>query len=67
MFTDLKYLGGRSGTNVALDARVRRGDVAKGFAEADHVFEHTFRTGKVIHADVRADGVAGRTARRTTH
>jgi len=50
MFTDLKHLGGRSGTNVALDARVRRGDVAKGFAQADRVFEDTFRTGKVIHA-----------------
>ena len=49
-FTDLKYLGGRSGTNVALDARVRRGDVARGFADADQIFEHTFRTGKVIHA-----------------
>ena len=50
MFTDLKHLRGRSGTNVALDARVRRGDVAKGFAEADRIFEHTFRTGKVMHA-----------------
>ena len=50
MFTDLKHLGGRSGTNVALDARVRRGDVAKGFADADRIFEHTFRTGKVMHA-----------------
>ena len=50
MFTDLKYLQGRSGTNVALDARVRRGDVAKGFAESDHIFEHTFRSGKVMHA-----------------
>ena len=50
MFTDLKYLAGRSGTNVALDSRVRRGDVARGFAEADHIFEHTFRTGKVMHA-----------------
>src|SRR2546427_2492719 len=49
-FTDLKYLGGRSGTNVALDSRVRRGDVKKAFAEADRIFEHTFRTGKVIHA-----------------
>ena len=49
-FTDLKYLGGRSGTNVALDSRVRRGDVTKGFADADQIFEHTFRTGKVIHA-----------------
>jgi CO/xanthine dehydrogenase Mo-binding subunit len=49
-FTDLKYLKGRSGTNVALDARVRRGSVEKGFAEADRVFEDTFRIGKVIHA-----------------
>ena len=37
-------------TNVALDARLRSGDVEKGFAEADQIFEHTFRTGKVIHA-----------------
>jgi CO/xanthine dehydrogenase Mo-binding subunit len=71
MFTDLKHLGGRSGTNVALDARVRRGDVVKGFAEADHVFEHTFRTGKVIHAtfepivslaELSGDGVTIHTA-----
>jgi CO/xanthine dehydrogenase Mo-binding subunit len=50
MFTDLKYLAGRAGTNVALDARVRHGDVEKGFAEADRIFEHTFKSGKVIHA-----------------
>jgi CO/xanthine dehydrogenase Mo-binding subunit len=50
MFTDLKYLSGRSHTNVALDARLRSGDVDKGFGQADHIFEHTFRTGKVIHA-----------------
>jgi len=50
MFTDLKHLGGRSGTNVALDSRLRRGDIASGFASADRVFEHTFRTGKVMHA-----------------
>jgi CO/xanthine dehydrogenase Mo-binding subunit len=50
MFTDLKHLAGHRGTNVALDARLRSGDVEKGFAEADRVFEHTFRTGKVIHA-----------------
>ena len=49
-FADLKHLAGRRGTNVALDAHLRRGSVAKGFAEAEHVFEHTFRTGKVIHA-----------------
>ena len=49
-FTDLRHLAGRSGTNVALDSHVRRGDVQQGFADADHVFEHTFRTGKVTHA-----------------
>ena len=49
-FPDLKHLKGRSGTNVALHAQVRRGDVGKAFAEADHLFEHTFHNGKVIHA-----------------
>src|SRR5262245_32848508 len=49
-FADLKYLKGRSGTNVALSGRVRRGDLEKGFSESDRIFEHTFRNGKVIHA-----------------
>jgi CO/xanthine dehydrogenase Mo-binding subunit len=49
-FADLKHLKGRRGTNVALDFRLRRGDVDKAFAEAAHVFEHTFRTQKVLHA-----------------
>jgi CO/xanthine dehydrogenase Mo-binding subunit len=42
-FADLKHLAGRSNTNVALDFRLRRGDVEAGFAEADRTFEHTFR------------------------
>jgi CO/xanthine dehydrogenase Mo-binding subunit len=50
MFTDLKHLKGRSGTNVALDAHVLHGDVKKGFAEAEHIFEHTFTCGKAMHA-----------------
>jgi len=50
MFPDLQHLKGRSGTNVALDARVLHGNVEKGFAEADLVFENVFRSGKVIHA-----------------
>src|SRR6266850_1404152 len=49
-FADLKYLQGQSGTNVALSAHVRRGDLEKGFRESDHIFEQTFRNGKVIHA-----------------
>ncbi len=65
-FADLKHLKGRKGTNIALDFRLRRGDVEKGFAGAAHVFEHTFRTQKVLHlafepfasiADYRDDGV----------
>ncbi len=48
-FPDLKHLQGKTDTNVALDFHLRRGDVAKAFAEADHVFEHTFRTKAVLH------------------
>src|SRR5919109_5376 len=43
VFTDLRHLAGGRHTNIALDARVRSGDVEKGFAQADEVFEHTFR------------------------
>jgi CO/xanthine dehydrogenase Mo-binding subunit len=49
-FPDLKYLQGRSGTNVGYDSHVRRGNVEEGFAKSDHLFEHTFRNGKVMHA-----------------
>ena len=48
-FADLKHLKGRKGTNIALDFKLRRGDVDKAFADAAHVFEHTFRTQKVLH------------------
>jgi CO/xanthine dehydrogenase Mo-binding subunit len=48
-FPDLKHLEGKRGTNVALDFQLRRGDVARAFAEADRVFEHTFRTQQVLH------------------
>ncbi|MGB8578289.1 MAG: xanthine dehydrogenase family protein molybdopterin-binding subunit [Pseudolabrys sp.] len=65
-FADLKHLKGRKGTNIALDFRLRRGNVDKAFAVAAHVFEHTFRTQKVLHlplephasiADYRDDGL----------
>jgi len=48
-FADLKHLKGMRGTNIALDYRLRKGDVDKAFAEAAHVFEHEFRTQKVLH------------------
>jgi CO/xanthine dehydrogenase Mo-binding subunit len=48
-FPDLKHLAGRRGTNVALDFQLRKGDVEQAFAQAAHVFEHTFRTQQVMH------------------
>jgi CO/xanthine dehydrogenase Mo-binding subunit len=48
-FADLKHLKGVKGTNTALDFQLRRGDVDKAFAAAAHVFEHEFRTQKVLH------------------
>jgi CO/xanthine dehydrogenase Mo-binding subunit len=48
-FPDLKHLVGKKDTNVALDYHLKRGDVAQGFEQADHVFEHTFRTQQVMH------------------
>ena len=48
-FPDLKHLEGRSGTNVALEYRLRRGDTELAFASADHVFDHTFTTQQVMH------------------
>ncbi|MEI2415365.1 xanthine dehydrogenase family protein molybdopterin-binding subunit [Orrella sp. JC864] len=48
-FPDLKHLAGRRDTNIALDFSVRKGDVEAAFAQANHVFEHTFRTQQVMH------------------
>jgi CO/xanthine dehydrogenase Mo-binding subunit len=48
-FPDLKHLHGRRDTNVALDFQLVRGDVDKAFADADHVFDHSFRTQQCLH------------------
>ena len=48
-FADLKHLKGLKNTNLALNAKLRRGDVDKAFAAAAHVFEHEFRTQKCLH------------------
>lgn len=48
-FPDLKHLKDKRDTNIALDFHLRRGDAQQAFAEADHVFEHTFRTQQVLH------------------
>ncbi|HTH98416.1 MAG TPA: xanthine dehydrogenase family protein molybdopterin-binding subunit [Stellaceae bacterium] len=64
-FPDLKHLKGRAGTNVALDYKLRHGDVDKGFEEADHIFEHTFQAQQCMHTPMEpfvtvADVVDGR-------
>jgi CO/xanthine dehydrogenase Mo-binding subunit len=70
-FPDLKHLKGRTGTNVALDFHLRRGDPQRALAEADRVFEHSFRTQQVMHtplepivsvAEPREDGLTIHTA-----
>ncbi len=48
-FPDLKHLAGKRDTNIALDYHLERGDPAKAFAQAAHVFEHTFKTQQVLH------------------
>jgi CO/xanthine dehydrogenase Mo-binding subunit len=48
-FPDLKHLGGRKNTNVALDFHLRRGDPQAAFKSAHRVFEHRFRTQQVMH------------------
>jgi CO/xanthine dehydrogenase Mo-binding subunit len=70
-FTDLKHLAGRRNTNIALDFKLRRGDVATAFAAADRIFEHTFRSPATLHValepfvtvgEPRADGLTLHTA-----
>jgi CO/xanthine dehydrogenase Mo-binding subunit len=48
-FADLKHLKGRTGTNVALDYHLRRGDPDGAFKSAARVFEHTFKTQQCLH------------------
>ena len=48
-FADLKHLKGLRDTNMALNAKLRLGDIDKAFAEAAHVFDHTFRSQKCLH------------------
>ncbi len=47
-FADL-ILDGVEGTNICNHFKLRKGDVEKGFAEADEVFEHVFTSPPVQH------------------
>jgi len=44
------------GTNVIHEIEFSKGDVAKGFREADYVFEDTFRMGRVHHCYLEPHG-----------
>jgi CO/xanthine dehydrogenase Mo-binding subunit len=48
-FPDLKHVKGKTGTNVALDFHLRRGDAPGALKKAERVFEHRFRTQQVMH------------------
>jgi len=48
-FADLKHLKGVKSTNLAVAAKLRRGDVDKAFTSAAYIFEHAFRTQKCLH------------------
>jgi CO/xanthine dehydrogenase Mo-binding subunit len=48
-FRDLSHLRPVSGTNVCHHYTYTRGDVTRGFAEADEVFEDTFRLPPIYH------------------
>jgi CO/xanthine dehydrogenase Mo-binding subunit len=48
-FPDLKHLQGRTGTNIALDYHLRRGDADAALARAERVIEHTFKTQQCLH------------------
>lgn len=44
------------GTNICNHFQLRKGDMGKGFAESDHIFEDTFTTGMVQHASIEPHG-----------
>jgi CO/xanthine dehydrogenase Mo-binding subunit len=49
-FADLAELKPVEGTNVCTHFRLNRGDIDKGFAEADHIFEDTFTLPATQHS-----------------
>lgn len=49
-FADLAELKPIDGTNICTHFRLNRGDIEKGFAEADHIFEDTFTLPATQHS-----------------
>ena len=51
-FADLSSMQREEKTNIAHHFSYGRGDVDKGFEQADHVFEHTFTTQPIHHSNL---------------
>ena len=49
----------QGGTNIAHWRKVRKGDVAKAFAEADYVYEETYRVPRYAHCAIEPHGAIG--------
>jgi CO/xanthine dehydrogenase Mo-binding subunit len=49
----------RAGTNIAHFRKIRKGDVEKGFAEADLVFEQTYTVPRYAHCAIETHGAVG--------
>ncbi len=51
---DLRHLDGRSATNIALEARVERGDAERALAGAPHIFTSEYRTQQAAHVPLES-------------
>jgi carbon-monoxide dehydrogenase large subunit len=49
----------QAGSNIAHHRKVRKGDVAQGFAEADLVFEDTYQVPRYAHCAIEPHGAVG--------
>jgi CO/xanthine dehydrogenase Mo-binding subunit len=55
-FADLTELKPIDGTNICTHFKLVRGDIARGFAEADHIFEDTFTLPATQHSFLETHG-----------
>jgi CO/xanthine dehydrogenase Mo-binding subunit len=59
VFKDLAHLAGRSGTNLAYEYKLRRGDVAAGLAAASHTVEAAYWSPPASHAALEPHATLG--------
>ncbi len=53
-FADLADVGPKEGTNICTEFLMEKGDIEKGFAESDHVFEDVFTCAATQHATMES-------------